>query len=343
MNTIHLAFGLHDEHGTYCRYIATVLATLFKNTKFKITVHILCDETLKNADQLKLIKFCQQWGNEILFYKIDLDDKIKQLPSLADITVGTLFRLYVPYICKVEKIIYLDADILVLMDINELWRHDLTGYFAAGVKDTTENINRNIKNAYYKKIGIDYQTYFNAGVLLLNCELIRHQLSVVSDGLEMLNRYKYLLFADQDVLNKFFNKKIKILDNKFNLQIDLSNCNDLNIFKSRAILHFSGYFKPWNCSNPFIIKHYMEFMHETPFLADYESFYDFTADIIKNYDEKMDFKHCLYYKSKSSETYLSILCIFKAILAPKLFFRIKEKIWDLRQSFKYDFLYLLFK
>lgn len=113
------------------------------------------------------------------------------LRLLADITPG------IP-----DRILYLDMDIMIAGDIRELYDIDISRVEYAAVKE---------------KYGcwLIRPDYFNAGMLLLNLELIRRT-GLLSKARQRI-RTKKMLFADQTAIFKSTTKK-KLLPRRFNEQ-----------------------------------------------------------------------------------------------------------------------------
>jgi lipopolysaccharide biosynthesis glycosyltransferase len=129
-------------------------------------------------------------------------------------------RLCLPFFIpeEVERIIYLDADMLVLEDISTLWYTNIGEHTIAGVVDRSEVVSSEwggIKN--YKELGLPPETkYFNTGVLLINLEQWRSEnrtqrlLQCISEN------GSYLNFPDQYALNVVFANEWYELDRRWN-------------------------------------------------------------------------------------------------------------------------------
>ena len=58
---------------------------------------------------------------------------LKYVNPIAHITMASTYRLFAPFILPVDKVIYLDCDLIVLDDIKKLWDYDVK--YIAGVRD----------------------------------------------------------------------------------------------------------------------------------------------------------------------------------------------------------------
>lgn len=129
--------------------------------------------------------------------------------NLSVYTPYALLRLFADKILDCDKVLYLDTDIMVNDNLNELFNMELLDYEYAGTRD------------YLGRVFIN-PWYINSGVLLLNLKRIR-ETNLFQKCLDELKVRKYA-FPDQTVLNKFALKK-KIIPMKYNYQHGYSkNC-----------------------------------------------------------------------------------------------------------------------
>lgn len=118
-------------------------------------------------------------------------------------TPYTLLRLLADRIPEIpDKLLYLDMDIMIAGDIRELYDIDVFGVEYAAVKE---------------KYGcwLIRPDYFNAGMLLLNMEMIRR--TGLLEKARQRIRAKKMLFADQSAIFKSTTKKL-LLPRRFNEQ-----------------------------------------------------------------------------------------------------------------------------
>ena len=227
---IHVCFGLHDKSGTYSKFTGTTMLSLFENTSAPVTVHILHDDTLTQDNRDNFIYLAGRYGQAVEFYNVEkiCPDKLSAFVELtpeiknAHVSVGTLYRLLVPQILpqEIEKIIYLDSDIIVNLDIKELWQVELGEKILAGVPEifsykTIDDMNfafRLCADGFVKP-----ENYFNAGVLVMNLNLLRGEEKKFFDGLRFgFQDVRHRSYFDQDVLNYCFTSRTLNLPAKFN-------------------------------------------------------------------------------------------------------------------------------
>ncbi len=151
----------------------------------------------------------------------------------------------------VDRILYLDPDLVVMRPLTELYNMDMgDNFFAAAshvgkVLTKVNNIRLNTD---------DGDPYINSGVMLMNISLLRKEqdFSLVYD---YIDRYKkMLILPDQDVISAVYSDKIIPLDpfvynmterlllhpDAIERKIDMSW-----VSKNTAIIHYCGRNKPW--------------------------------------------------------------------------------------------------
>jgi len=149
---------------------------------------------------------------------------------------------------SIDKILYLDSDLVVSQDIEELWNTDINGYYVAGVHDPLSGSHANLGFT-------ESEQYFNSGVLLVNLAKWR-EADIIPKFIRLrTEQASTLRFHDQDVLNALFRRNVLFLDCKWNFQVGLAELSpeELSMTKktfrqyrdSPAIVHFSSRWKPW--------------------------------------------------------------------------------------------------
>lgn len=69
---VHVALGIHDPNGNYCRQAGALLASLFANTQSSVCAHILHNETLTAENAIKLRAIADCFGKTIRFYMVKI-------------------------------------------------------------------------------------------------------------------------------------------------------------------------------------------------------------------------------------------------------------------------------
>ena len=170
--------------------------------------------------------------------------------TIPHTSIETYFRLLIPTIFKdiEDKILYLDADIVIRHNIDDLWETDIQNFCLAGVEDTF------IKAINYKNnIGLlNDDIYVNAGVLLFNIKRINQLFSgdSIISAAEKIEKSQKINFQDQDIINIIFKGQIKKINKRFNLTMAEIRNSSIDIIENAAIIHYTGSKKPWNVKTP---------------------------------------------------------------------------------------------
>lgn len=212
-----------------------------------LTVHILHDNTLTDDNRDKFIYLAVRYGQTVKFHNVEnvcaskLEGIRRDFPALKNhwLTVGALFKCLIPDVLRdIDKVIYLDSDIVVNLDINELWRVEL-GEKILGVVTELSN-RRNVQNqfALVDDGHVKAEDYFNTGVMLMNVKALRGETQKIADGINFIARNpKYQKYMDQEALNYCFSARTLHLPTKFN-RFAINALADNEQTCERKIYHF---------------------------------------------------------------------------------------------------------
>lgn len=219
----------------WAQYVRIAVYSLFKNNKGPIRVYLLSDE----MGYIDLDPVCKLFGKGYSFEFINVEKIFKHyIPSDINIdgrfTKYTLYRLLIPKFILEDRLLYIDADAMVVGDISKLYNLDLENCIIAGVQDTGIG-------PFLKNIGFQYyDIYINAGVTLMDLKTIR-ELNLSDEWIEMVNK-KFYDCHDQDILNITCKNRVKLIDPIYN--VSLSTRSDIPD-KDIRIIHYAGP-KPWD-------------------------------------------------------------------------------------------------
>ncbi|MBB6224480.1 glycosyltransferase family 8 protein [Rhizobium leguminosarum] len=181
---------------------------------------------------------------------------------------ATLARLYMDLQIpeNVERLLYLDADVLAVAPVDELFTRDLRGKALAAVDDYVMAFPEKA-GARQRKIGMgEGGRYFNAGVLLFDWSACRAK-GLFARTREIFEERSHLFENnDQDALNVSFDGDWLVLDPRWNTQTGL-----LPFVDRPAIFHFTGRKKPWQVTVPWVhrrmARQYVEDLRNTPWAS----------------------------------------------------------------------------
>ena len=276
-NKIHAALAFCDPRGTYCRHAAVTMASIFANTESCVCVHIVHDDTLTHENRVKLELLASSYEQELNFINVEnlLDtERIDVSRLTVDGMRGTLFRLLLPDVSSEDKMIYLDCDIVVNMDIAELWNVPLGDRAVAAVRDVWSLDYLKGKplpwrlDKAWRLLGVKRGEYFNAGVLLMNLKKMREEYDFLDAVGSFYAKYKKCItLADQDCLNHIFANDKLLIDERFN-HIDAAGATEESL--KGSIWHMAGgAAKPWVlCTRPYVDDLYWRYLRMTPYCRD---------------------------------------------------------------------------
>jgi lipopolysaccharide biosynthesis glycosyltransferase len=177
------------------------------------------------------------------------------LPLWGRMPVSTYDKLTVAEClpAELDKVIWLDCDMLVLADLAELWDLPLGDAHLLAVRDAlVPNVSSRFGIGSFREMGLDASTpYFNAGVMVV--DLIKwREFRVAAKALDYLRRFHdRVFFWDQEALNAVLSGKWNKADERWNWSANLdrladgkSGSRNLPGQESR-IVHFLGHIKPW--------------------------------------------------------------------------------------------------
>lgn len=261
---IHISLASDDN---YSQHLGVTIYSLLKNSKNpkRIFLHIV-DGGINPENKKRLESISNSFNSKINWINGDLE-RFNNLSSFGHISKATYFRLVLPDILKkIRKLIYLDCDLIVEGDIEDIWNSDLNGNLLLAVKDSYES---EVKRKKVLKIPSEY-SFFNSGVLLVNCIKWRKD-KVSKNTLGYIQKNSSLLVApDQDALNALYYKDWGELPFEWNYYFDtlkrpeFKNSNFHNSFKPK-IIHFVSSSKPWSYLDIHPLKNrYWFYLKKTP-------------------------------------------------------------------------------
>ena len=234
---VHVCYAMTDKHGTYSKYIGASMCSLFEHTDAWVTIHLLHDETLTEQNKNFFIELVRQYGQQIFFYNVaeecqellaEARDIFKAAVDTDYYTPAALYRLLAPIVLplEVKRLIYLDADTIVNMDIRKFWEIFMDAHPLGAVSERTlmnhyqKQVDKSIDEKLYlfQNSWTDSDTCFNSGVLIMDLEKIRDMGDILLPGLKFLVQHeKECRFFDQDILNYFFSRDYLHLPWNYNI------------------------------------------------------------------------------------------------------------------------------
>lgn len=339
--TIHIAFGLRDEENIYYRYVLSVMSQISLKTSGKVHIHILHDDTLRDESLEDIRHTAKILNQDLSFYDISIEKEYAKMQN------GTLYRLFLPKVCShLDRVIYLDADILVVGDLRAMWEVDLGGNLLGAVLDSesTRDVVCALSRYYHKRINNSF--YFNAGILLIDLEKIRKDsANLPQEYLAFINEYPHALLLDQDFLNYKYQGRYKKLPSIFNFIPCDSDLVNKELLDNQVIIHFAGLYKPWNCRNPLVLKIFFQNMLSSfPEKTQAYEISSYMSDIPYNYCKKtgLIFNKTIGSKCSINSYISSIKFLLKEVYKIDSFRHFCHKVTVMRVMYLYNIHYQYF-
>lgn len=272
METIYIACACDNAYSPHC---GTMLASVFEhNFACHIEVWLLTDY-IDTENIQRFYTLAARYNQRIQIVTID-KSQFQNLPfggEFENITLAAYYRLLIPYVLprQINKILYLDSDIVVLGDLTELWHTPLSHRAFAAVEDA-------LPHPLEAPIRLNYpitDSYYNTGVSLFNLTFLR-EMDFVNQAKVFCECYKdKILMHDQDIMNALCHGKYQALPLRYNVMESLlfrkpplssSRIPELeSALRNPCVMHYTGIFKPWfnECHHPY--KHlYWKYRSLTP-------------------------------------------------------------------------------
>ena len=259
--------------------VAAVLAGLAKHAlpTTHYDVHVLCAGDVTEENKNKVKSMAKDHACLSVDF-VDMGDKMRDIPKTHDyVNYVSAYKMLIPSLFpKLDKVLYLDTDILVRGDLTELWETPMGDNYLMGVPAMENQITRYMELKELLKIpSMDF--YINAGMMLMNLAAIRRD-KIDEKWQSMLGRFSGSV--DQHILNHVCYGRIGFVPQKYNLcvsDIPFMTGHGGNIFYSSetlrdalenpVVVHYTGHEKPWKFVNVLLAHEWVLRYYETPFAA----------------------------------------------------------------------------
>ena len=259
METLRAAFCFDQNLTAQVQVAVTSLLTAFIGEDVQLEVHCVCTKEASAVEE-SLVGLMKKIDGTAKLVMHCVENLYADAYEVRGISAGAYLRLLLHRVLPdIDKVLYLDVDILVRESLLPLWKTDLESNLLAAVKgpvNLSDKWEWNSERPYWKLLTGMQGSYINSGVLLLNLAQIRRQ--QIDRQWEKLAEQK-LYYQDQDILNITCRGKMIYLPPKYNSLAYLSaedyrqmvaediftENESVQAQEHAAILHYAGD-KPWN-------------------------------------------------------------------------------------------------
>ena len=304
---MHLLFV---SNNTYIPHVATTLASIFENNiDMNFFVHVLVtDISDNNKDKLKCFvrKYGHQLEIKLINNNLDIDlsvcGKWGIFPSLK-LYAADLFP-------NIDKMLYVDADMICLGSLKNIDNVDLSDYYIAMVSDEEG------ATKHKQRLGLSQEAFYGcAGLVLFNLKRWRED-SIRKKCFNYFNdpnNKNIIKWGEQDVLNKVLQGHIMELPLIYNMfsfywlhhgrNVPIKYRHNIDEYKrNTVIIHYIDSCKPWfkDCTTS-LKKYYWKYHSITPwknekygYSNDYKGYIPLLRDKIKMFLHRIHLKEYEY-------------------------------------------------
>lgn len=243
----------------YIGPLMTMLYSLFESNQEDFDIYLAQSRVSEENTRLLEAYIDRLTGGRSRFFNIQVDKAFEEVGTTFYYTAEMYYRLlafkYLPQ--DLDRVLYLDPDILVINPLRDLYEIDFEGaYFAAAPHKMPGTQAPNMTRLALASDKKGIENYYNSGILMMDLEAIRQDpreeeiISYIQDTPRLGS-----LMPDQDLLNVVYRDVIKpISEFKYNYDSRRTNFYRLtedfvdsrHIIEEVSIIHFCGRDKPWH-------------------------------------------------------------------------------------------------
>lgn len=179
-------------------------------------------------------------------------ERLGDMPVFGHVSLCTYYRFLLGEIlpAELDKVIYLDVDMLACSDIGELWDIDVSDVVIGAAPEAGATMGSMLDQDILRGCQLDPAlAYFNAGVLLINLRRWREH-RLLEKAVDFARQHgKVMRYWDQDVLNCLLAGEWHRLEPKWNHIVDHLAKPEEGASGGRQpadeFMHFASAIKPW--------------------------------------------------------------------------------------------------
>lgn len=200
----------------YVKYALTMLYSFFQNNKYSVNIYLFY--SLLTTDEIERLKKLVT-SNNSNFYTIKINEK--DLPNFVTMdyfSIEASYRLLIPYLIpdNIDRILYLDSDMIIRKDISELFTINIGKNPIACCLDVSHIGSQN--NVNIKRLDIrKTKKYYNSGLIIYDVKKYKKIIDIKDYNVIIKKINKKIKYPDQDILNYIFQNKIYELNSEYNV------------------------------------------------------------------------------------------------------------------------------
>ncbi len=249
------------------RYVLHILYTEISD-EMKAVVNELADECFE-------IRFV-----DVTPYLRSISDK---LPLRDYYSKTTYYRLFIAEMFpEYNKAIYIDSDTVVRGDISKVFFTEINDAYLGACHELVMVQTPQYGTYVEKVVGVSRYNFFNAGLMLINCEQFRLHF-VLDKFIDYLNYYNFVVTQDEDYLNLICKDHVYWLDQRWNTET--YGTVDYPVEQAEMI-HYIMTNKPWHYKDCMYGEFFWEYAKQTAVYKDVLAVLDSYSDQDKLRDQQ---------------------------------------------------------
>ena len=247
----------------YIPFLGVALKSLIDNTSKENKYAIKILYTSVSDENKARIKKYEKENISIEFVDLNkqLEEIKEKLYTRNYFSNTTYYRLFIPELYpQYDKVVYIDSDTICLADIVDLYNVDMGDNLIAAVSDGAVQSIEIFQDYVERVVGVvDYNNYFNAGVIVMNLKELR-KYKFQEKFIYMLGKIRFEVAQDQDYLNRLCKGRVKILDYEWNrMPVMGKRDGDINL------IHYNLGAKPWYFDDVLYQEYFWKYAEKTEF------------------------------------------------------------------------------
>lgn len=251
MSTVHVACAARRDYLPHCA--SMVHSVLTQGEVGPVEVHYLHGTDVGHDELSSLARMIEENGGHLNSLNVP-PERVTGLATRSFLPSAHWYRVFLPDLLPdVARVLYLDADLIVLEPLRDLWDTDLGGTYLAAVTNVLQLDHFGLTHA----LGVAPERYFNSGVMVMDLEAMRRD-GCTDAVLDWAGQAGELTWPEQDALNVVLGEKRLPLHPRWNCMNSVLNFPwSVYVFgsaaveearSSPAIRHFEGPSanKPWH-------------------------------------------------------------------------------------------------
>ena len=247
---MNLLFAINQN---FTSFLCSCIRSIIKNGGAEHYDAYILHSDLTDADKQNIRETA---GDPFAVHFIQVDEAIFEgFPESSRYPKQIYYRLAAPLLLpeKLDRILYLDVDLIVINSLKELYNMDFEGnYYIA-----SSHVREFLTKFNQLRLGVEENVpYINTGVMLLNLSALRNTLTIEKIRDTARKKMHIFMLPDQDLLTVMHGEHIKLVDTmRYNLSdrmLSYYNADPRNekrdlawVRENAVVIHYYGKNKTW--------------------------------------------------------------------------------------------------